>query len=88
MRVILTTRSLSIAGDIDPAWLSSAEAVGVTAGASAPEVLVENVITRLRDWGAETGDEDPGSPETVVFALPKDLLGAIGGRTTETGRSN
>jgi 4-hydroxy-3-methylbut-2-enyl diphosphate reductase len=68
--------------DIDRDWLSGVEAIGVTAGASAPEVLVENVIARLKEWGAESVDEDPGRPETVVFALPKDLLGAIQGKVT------
>jgi 4-hydroxy-3-methylbut-2-enyl diphosphate reductase len=38
---------------------------------------VENVIRQLQDWGAETVEEDSGRPETVVFALPKNLLGAM-----------
>jgi 4-hydroxy-3-methylbut-2-enyl diphosphate reductase len=40
-------------------------------------VLVENVIRRLQDWGAESVEEDGGKPETVVFALPKNLTGAM-----------
>jgi len=48
----------------------------VTAGASAPEVLVESVIAQLRKWGADAVEEDGGKQETVVFALPRDLLAA------------
>ena len=66
--------------DIQRAWLEGVETVGLSAGASAPEVLVENVIRQLRDWGAESVEEDSGQPETVVFALPKNLLGAMAGR--------
>jgi 4-hydroxy-3-methylbut-2-enyl diphosphate reductase len=45
----------------------------VTAGASAPEVLVEAVINQLKDWGAESVKEAPGKIEKVVFSLPKEL---------------
>jgi len=61
------------AGEIRREWLEGCEAVGVTAGASAPEVLVEGVIEHLRRWGAETVEEDPGRRESVVFPLPKAL---------------
>jgi len=61
------------AGCIDPAWVAGARRVGLTAGASAPEVLVQGVVDRLRELGA-TGVEDlEGKPEDVVFALPKEL---------------
>ncbi|MDJ0738166.1 MAG: 4-hydroxy-3-methylbut-2-enyl diphosphate reductase [Gammaproteobacteria bacterium] len=63
--------------DIQAAWLADVDAVGVTAGASAPEVLVESVIEHLRRHGADGVEEDSGEPETIVFALPKNLLGAI-----------
>ncbi len=63
------------AQDIDQAWLTGKEAIGVTAGASAPEVLVENVIEQLKKWGAETVIENQGKSEEVVFALPKSLAG-------------
>ena len=66
--------------DIRREWLEGVDTVGLSAGASAPEVLVENVIRQLRDWGAETVEEDSGRPETVVFALPKNLLSAMNGR--------
>ena len=63
--------------DIKRAWLDDVDTIGVTAGASAPEVLVENVIRQLQEWGAGSVTEDGGEPETVVFALPKNLLGAM-----------
>ncbi len=66
--------------DIRREWLEGVETVGVTAGASAPEVLVENVIHQLKAWGAEACEEDSGQPETVVFALPKNLLAAMARR--------
>jgi 4-hydroxy-3-methylbut-2-enyl diphosphate reductase len=60
-------------GDIDPAWLADKTMIGVTAGASAPEVLVQQVVARLRDLGATAVTESPGREENVVFALPKEL---------------
>ena len=65
--------------DIRREWLEGVERIGVTAGASAPEILVENVIRRLQSWGADTVEEDDGRPETVVFALPKNLLARMAG---------
>ncbi len=59
--------------DIDPAWLAGKTAIGVTAGASAPEVLVQQVMTRLRELGATTVTESAGREENVVFALPREL---------------
>ena len=59
--------------DIDPAWLAGKTAIGVTAGASAPEVLVQQVIARLRELGAATVTESAGRAENVVFALPREL---------------
>ena len=47
--------------------------VGVTAGASAPEILVQGVIAQLRRWGGEVADELQGRKEHVIFALPKAL---------------
>ncbi|MCP5414314.1 MAG: 4-hydroxy-3-methylbut-2-enyl diphosphate reductase [Chromatiaceae bacterium] len=69
--------------DIRHEWLDGVATVGLTAGASAPEVLVENVIRQLREWGADSVEQDGGQPETVVFALPKNLLGAMSGDVTE-----
>jgi len=61
------------ADDVDPTWLEGLSAVGVTAGASAPESLVQGVIQRLRECGGETVEEISGIPETIEFALPKEL---------------
>ncbi len=59
--------------DLRREWFEGVLAVGVTAGASAPEVLVQGVIGRLREWGGEFVEEVAGRPEHVVFALPKTL---------------
>jgi len=58
---------------VNPDWLLTATRVGVTAGASAPEVLVEQVIARLRELGAGTLEALESAPEHVTFALPKEL---------------
>ena len=62
--------------DINREWLQTAPRVGLTAGASAPEVLVEQVINRLREWGAGSVEEQSGIREQVVFALPRELAEA------------
>ncbi|MDW8260041.1 MAG: 4-hydroxy-3-methylbut-2-enyl diphosphate reductase [Gammaproteobacteria bacterium] len=54
-------------------WLRGARKVGVTAGASAPEWLVQSVIAQLRAWGAAAPIEQRGQPEQVFFALPRAL---------------
>jgi 4-hydroxy-3-methylbut-2-enyl diphosphate reductase len=59
--------------DISADWLAGATRIGVTAGASAPEILVSEVVARLRVLGAESVSELDGAVERVVFALPKDL---------------
>ncbi len=59
--------------DLDPAWVSGRVRVGVTAGASAPEVLVQGVVERLRQLGAKEVREMDGITESVVFPLPKTL---------------
>jgi len=61
------------AEDIQEAWLSGISAVGVTAGASAPESLVQGVIERLRESGGIPAEEVCGIPETIEFALPRAL---------------
>ncbi|QFI56032.1 4-hydroxy-3-methylbut-2-enyl diphosphate reductase [Aeromonas simiae] len=58
---------------IEPSWLEGVERVGVTAGASAPEVLVQSVITRLRELGGQMVAEHPGREENVVFEVPAEL---------------
>jgi 4-hydroxy-3-methylbut-2-enyl diphosphate reductase len=61
------------AEDIDRASLVGSARVGVTAGASAPEVLVQAVLERLREWGGEAFEEAGGKRESVVFRLPRAL---------------
>jgi len=61
------------AQDIHHEWLAGKSRIGVTAGASAPESLVQGVVVRLREWGA-TGVRDlEGDAEDVTFALPREL---------------
>ncbi len=61
------------AGQIDAGWLAGVRRIGVTAGASAPEVLVEEVIGRLQELGAGPIREKAGVTEQVVFSLPREL---------------
>ena len=61
------------APEIDPAWVIDRKHIGVTAGASAPDVLVRGVIERLHELGAQRVQELDGEPEDMVFALPKEL---------------
>ncbi len=62
--------------DIEANWLEGAQCVGVTAGASAPEVLVRRVVERLRELGGTTIQEREGVEETITFALPRLLRDA------------
>ncbi|WP_305805509.1 4-hydroxy-3-methylbut-2-enyl diphosphate reductase [Stenotrophomonas sp. YIM B06876] len=61
------------AHEIDPQWVAGKRRVGLTAGASAPQVLVDGVIERLRELGAGNVAELDGERESMVFALPKEL---------------
>ncbi|HBZ45791.1 4-hydroxy-3-methylbut-2-enyl diphosphate reductase [Stenotrophomonas rhizophila] len=61
------------ADEIDPAWVLGKKHIGLTAGASAPQVLVDGVIARLKELGAGNVGELEGEPESMVFALPKEL---------------
>jgi 4-hydroxy-3-methylbut-2-enyl diphosphate reductase len=61
------------ADDIDREWLEGSATVGITAGASAPEVLVKEVLERLRGWGAVEVEEQSGKQESIVFRPPKAL---------------
>ncbi|EQB2597709.1 4-hydroxy-3-methylbut-2-enyl diphosphate reductase [Aeromonas salmonicida] len=58
---------------IETVWLEGVKAIGVTAGASAPDVLVQNVIARLRELGGNMVVEHPGREENVVFEVPPEL---------------
>lgn len=61
------------AEEIQQEWLEGIESIGITAGASAPEVLVQSVVDRLKEWGGEMPQELQGQEENVVFSLPKEL---------------
>ena len=63
---------------IDPAWLKGVSNVAVTAGASAPEVLVEDVVNYLRLNGFDRVEEVEVMPENVRFGLPPEIVQAIG----------
>jgi 4-hydroxy-3-methylbut-2-enyl diphosphate reductase len=54
-------------------WFAGKQAVGVTAGASAPEILVQQVLHQLKDWGGQVPEEVAGREENVYFALPREL---------------
>ena len=71
------------ASELDPAWVAGTKRVGVTAGASAPEILVREVIERLRTLGAASVRNLDGVVEKVVFPMPKGL--AAGHKAPETG---
>jgi 4-hydroxy-3-methylbut-2-enyl diphosphate reductase len=68
-------RSFLIDGaeNIERSWLDGVNRIGLTAGASAPEKLVLDVIERLQSWGAGAVRELDGEPENITFALPKEL---------------
>jgi 4-hydroxy-3-methylbut-2-enyl diphosphate reductase len=80
LREIATTRGIpgylvDGADDLKREWFEGKKAVGVTAGASAPETLVQQVVARLREWGGQEGVEVVGREEKVVFGLPQTLRG-------------
>lgn len=64
---------IDTANDMHQDWFEGINVVGVTAGASAPEVLVQEVITQLKHWGGQSTVEIQGIEEKVVFSLPKEL---------------
>jgi 4-hydroxy-3-methylbut-2-enyl diphosphate reductase len=64
---------LDRADQIDPRWIANHRRIGITAGASAPEILVKEVVDRLRELGAGTVSELSGRPENVTFSMPKEL---------------
>ena len=61
------------AGYLKKEWFAGKERVGITAGASAPEVLVQEVVDTVYGWGFETVREGEGEEESIVFVLPKEL---------------
>jgi len=68
-----TSYLIDTANDINQSWLDDVNAVGVTAGASAPEVLVSQVIEALKQFGGKEVVEFPGREENTVFAVPVEL---------------
>jgi 4-hydroxy-3-methylbut-2-enyl diphosphate reductase len=61
--------------DLQREWFDGVQKIGLTAGASAPEILVQGVIAKLREWGGEVAEELQGRQEHVIFALPRALRG-------------
>jgi len=61
------------AEQLQQSWFKSDSKIGVTAGASAPEILIKQVIQRLQDWGATAPTELQGCEENITFSLPKGL---------------
>ena len=59
--------------DIDPSWLEGVQTIGITAGASAPEVLVQSVISHLKELGADEVANLEGLEENMFFEVPKEL---------------
>lgn len=61
------------ADELDQLWFNKDSKVGVTAGASAPEILIKQVLDRLQEWGAIPPQELAGQEENITFSLPKEL---------------
>ena len=61
------------ADELEKDWFKPDSKIGVTAGASAPEILIKQVIQRLQDWGATPPQELDGREENITFSLPKEL---------------
>jgi 4-hydroxy-3-methylbut-2-enyl diphosphate reductase len=73
------------ADELQREWFDGATRVGITAGASAPEILVQAVLSRLKTWGGSLVEEKAGKQERVVFSVPKSLARA--GEHRETSMS-
>lgn len=65
------------ADQLQHGWFTETTKIGVTAGASAPEILIKQVIQRLQDWGAAAPQELAGCEENITFSLPKELRIAV-----------
>lgn len=73
----VTAYMVDNARELQPAWVAGKARIGVTAGASAPEVLVREVVTRLKELGASEVSELSGITERVTFPLPKNLSAEV-----------
>lgn len=72
-RMGVTAKLIDDANDINIAWLKDVSTIGITAGASAPEVLVQSVVNRLKELGVTQVEELQGCEENTVFEVPKEL---------------
>ncbi|MFZ7274298.1 4-hydroxy-3-methylbut-2-enyl diphosphate reductase [Avibacterium avium] len=72
-RMGVTAKLIDDANDIEGAWLNNVSTIGITAGASAPEVLVQSVVNRLKELGVTQVEELQGCEENTVFEVPKEL---------------
>ncbi|MGR3807416.1 4-hydroxy-3-methylbut-2-enyl diphosphate reductase [Pasteurella testudinis] len=72
-RMGVTAKLIDDADDINPDWLNHVKVIGITAGASAPEVLVQSVVSRLRELGADSVEDLQGCEENTVFEVPREL---------------
>ena len=73
VRIGAEAHLIDSAADIDPSWLNNKKQIGITAGASAPEILVKQVIDRLQQLGATAPIEAAGIEESITFSLPREL---------------
>jgi 4-hydroxy-3-methylbut-2-enyl diphosphate reductase len=71
--------------DLRREWFDDKHCIGVTAGASAPEVLVERVVSRIREWGGKEPVNLVGQAESVVFSLPRELRVPFPARPSQAG---
>lgn len=72
-RMGVEAKLIDDAQDINPIWLENIQIIGITAGASAPEVLVQSVVNRLKELGVSSVEELQGCEENTVFEVPKEL---------------
>ncbi|WP_240137711.1 4-hydroxy-3-methylbut-2-enyl diphosphate reductase [Streptomyces sp. MUM 178J] len=72
------------AGQLDERWLASASSIGISSGASAPEILVRGLVERLATLGYTDVELDEGIPEDVVFSMPARLADPLTGRVPRT----
>jgi 4-hydroxy-3-methylbut-2-enyl diphosphate reductase len=68
-----TSYLIDNAEQLQKEWFDNMNNIGLTAGASAPEVLIQQVVARLREWGGKIPLEITGREENVVFTMPKEL---------------
>ena len=72
-RMGVKSQLLDDPSDIQADWFNDVKTIGITAGASAPEELVQSIISRLKEFGANTIEELQGLEENMFFEVPKEL---------------